>query len=131
MGALITIGINALAFYAISKILPGFKIKDEKTAFTIAVFYSFLMLLGSFLVMPLVAIVTLGLSLIAFIPVIGPLLAGSGMLVTAFTLAFGLTAIMLIVIDKMIEDFEMSSLPVAFGASFLLALINVGIRMIF
>ena len=43
-------------------------------------------------------------------------------------LAWLLTAIMLLVIDKMIEDFEMSSTSVAMVASLLLAVLNVVIR---
>lgn len=128
MGILMMVLFNAVAFYFIAKVLPGFRIKDEKTALIISGSYSFLMILGGLLVLPLVAIVTIGLSIIAIIPLIGPLLAGSGLLVTTFLVVFGLSAIMLIVIDKMLEDFEMDSLPTALIASFLLAVGNVFLR---
>ncbi len=128
MGALVTVGVNTLAFYLISKLVPGFKIKDEKTALIMALAFSFLMFIGTLLVAPFLIIVTILLSVISIVPVIGPLLAGSGILVTTFLVSFTLTAIMLIAIDKMLEDFEMSSKHVALVASFLLAVLNVVIR---
>lgn len=128
MGALVTVGVNTLAFYLISKLVPGFKIKDEKTALVMALAFSFLMFVGALLVAPLMIIVTILLSVISIVPIIGPILAGSGILVTTFLVSFGLTAVMLIAIDKMLEDFEMSSKNVALVASFLLAILNVVIR---
>ncbi|GAB1352419.1 MAG TPA: phage holin family protein [Candidatus Rifleibacterium sp.] len=128
MGTLVTVGVNTLAFYVISKLVPGFKIKDEKTALIMALAFSFLMFVGTLLVAPFLIIVTILLSVISIVPIIGPLLAGSGILVTTFLVSFGLTAIMLIAIDKMLEDFEMSSKQVALVASFLLAVLNVVIR---
>ncbi len=128
MGTLVTVGVNTLAFYVISKLVPGFKIKDEKTALIMALAFSFLMFVGTLLVAPFLIIVTVLLSVISIVPIIGPILAGSGILVTTFLVSFGLTAIMLIAIDKMLEDFEMSSKQVALVASFLLAVLNVIIR---
>ncbi|HNS08924.1 MAG TPA: phage holin family protein [Candidatus Ozemobacteraceae bacterium] len=128
MGALVTVGVNTLAFYLISKLVPGFKIKDEKTALIMALAFSFLMFVGTLLVAPFLIIVTILLSIISVVPIIGPLLAGSGILVTTFLVSFALTAVMLIAIDKMLEDFEMSSKHVALVASFLLAVLNVVIR---
>jgi len=128
MGALVTVGVNTLAFYLISKLVPGFKIKDEKTALIMALAFSFLMFVGTLLVAPFLIIVTILLSIISVIPIIGPLLAGSGILVTTFLVSFALTAVMLIAIDKMLEDFEMSSKHVALVASFLLAVLNVVVR---
>ena len=46
MGALVTVGVNTLAFYLISKLVPGFKIKDEKTALIMALAFSFLLFIG-------------------------------------------------------------------------------------
>jgi uncharacterized membrane protein YvlD (DUF360 family) len=66
--------------------------------------------------------------MLAFIPVIGPILAGAGLLVTIFLLTFIITAVVLIIIDKFMDDFEMTSPTVALIASFLLAVINVVIR---
>ncbi|GAB4280501.1 MAG: hypothetical protein Kow0029_25140 [Candidatus Rifleibacteriota bacterium] len=130
LSTVMTLGVNTLAFFIISKILPGFNIKNEKTAFLIAVAYSFLMFVAGFLVVPLTAIVAIFLAMVAFVPVIGPLLAGAGMLVTVFILTFCVSAILLIVIDKAMDDFEMTSPVVAFIASFLLAVLSVLIRMV-
>ncbi len=128
MGALVTVGVNTLAFYLISKLVPGFKVKDEKTALIMALAFSVLMFAGALLVAPVMIVVAILLSIVAVIPIIGPLLAGSGFLVTTFIVSFSLTAIMLIAIDKLMDDFEMSSISVAMISSFLLALLNVIIR---
>ncbi len=128
MSALVTVGVNTLAFYLISKLVPGFKIKDEKTALIMALAFSVLMFVGTLLVAPVLIVVTILLSIISIIPIIGPLLAGSGILVTTFIVSFSLTAIMLIAIDKIMEDFEMSSVSVALVSSFLLAILNVVLR---
>ena len=128
MGALVTLGVNTLAFIIISKILPGFNVKNDKTNFVIAVAYSILMVIASFIALPVSLMIGFLLAILAFIPVIGPVLAGAGAMVTAFILVFGITAILLIAIDKAMEDFEMTSPAVAFIASFLLAVINVVVR---
>ncbi|MDD3147299.1 MAG: phage holin family protein [Candidatus Riflebacteria bacterium] len=128
MSALVTVGVNTLAFYVISRLVPGFKIKNEKTALIMALAFSVLMFIGTLLVAPALIIITILLSIISIIPIIGPLLAGSGILVTTFVVSFSLTAIMLIAIDKLMEDFEMSSVSVALVSSFLLAVLNVIIR---
>lgn len=128
MGALITVGVNTLAFLVISKILPGFNVRNDKTNFFIAVAYSILMVVAGFLILPLTFITGAVLWLLALIPVIGPLLAGVGGLVTMFILAFGVTAILLMIIDRAMEDFQMRSPTVAFIAAFLMAVLNVAIR---
>ena len=122
--------INTGAFYGISKVLPGFKIKSEQTAFTVAVVYSILGVIAGFLVAPLVGIVTIGLMLFAFIPVIGPHIAGAGLLATVFLVSFALTVLLLIGIDKYMEDFEMDSISTTFFAAILLGVINVVARVI-
>jgi len=122
--------INTGAFYGISKVLPGFKIKSEQTAFTVAVVYSILGGMAGSLVAPLVGIVTIGLMLFAFIPVIGPLIAGAGLLATVFLVSFALTVLLLIGIDKYMEDFEMDSISTTFFAAILLGVINVVARVI-
>lgn len=129
-GALVTVGVNTLAFYLISEVLPGFEMKNKKVALLIAIAYSILMFIGGLLVFPLAAIVSLGLALISFIPVIGPVIAGAGILVTTFLITFGLTFVMLIAIDKMMEDFKMRSGYVAAIASVLLAVFSVIIRIV-
>ncbi len=128
--ALITIIINTAAFVGISKFLPGFQIKDEKTAAVIAVAYSILGYLLSIVTLPLVAIVTIGLTMFAFIPVIGPLIAGAGIFVTVFLVSFILSVIMLMAIDKFLEDFKMESPLVAVKAALALGIINVVVRAV-
>lgn len=130
-GALVTVGVNTLAFYLISELLPGFEIRNKKAALLVAIAYSILMFIGGLLVFPLAVFVSLGLAIINFIPVIGPILAGAGVLVTAFLVTFVLTFIMIVAIDKMMEDFHMRSIYVSFTAAFLLAIFSVVIRMVF
>jgi uncharacterized membrane protein YvlD (DUF360 family) len=129
--ALTTVAVNTLAFFIIAKILPGFLVKNEKTSFFIAVAYSILMAFSGLIAVPVAALVGVVLTMLAFIPVIGPILAGAGLLVTIFLLTFIITAVVLIIIDKFMDDFEMTSPTVALIASFLLAVINVVIRGVF
>ncbi len=130
IGTLLAILINTAVFYGISKILPGFRIKDEKTAAIVAVAYSILGFLAGMLATPFIIIGTIFLSLLAFIPVIGPLLAGAGIFVTIFLLTFGLSVILLIAIDKFLDDFEMDSTGTAVIAALLLAGLNTLIRVV-
>lgn len=130
VGTIATLGVNTVAFYIISKILPGFNIRSEKTAFLIAVAYSFLMFVCGYLVAPLTILVGIVLTVVAFIPLIGPLLAGAGVLVTVFFLTFAVSAVLLVGIDKGMDDFEMESKTVALIASFLLAVLSVIARML-
>ena len=130
IGTLISIIINGGAFFAISKFLPGFKVKDERTALIVSVIYSVCGLIAGMLVAPLVAIVVIFLALFAIIPVIGPLIAGAGITATVFLVFFTLSVILLIAIDKLMEDFKMESFGTAVIASLLLAFLNVGVRLL-
>jgi hypothetical protein len=89
------------------------------------------MAFSGLIAVPVAALVGVVLTMLAFIPVIGPILAGAGLLVTIFLLTFIITAVVLIIIDKFMDDFEMTSPTVALIASFLLAVINVVIRGVF
>jgi uncharacterized membrane protein YvlD (DUF360 family) len=128
--AIVTLIINSVVFYLISKILPGFRIKNDGTALAISASYSVLMAILSFFMLPIAALIGVILAFLAIIPIIGPLLAASGLLVSTFITVFGVSAILLIIIDKIMQDFEMDSVITAFIASFLLAILNVGIRFI-
>ena len=128
IGTIISVFINALAFFGISKFLPGFTIKDEKTAVIVSVVYSVLGVVAGLIVSPLVAIVVVVLAFFAFIPLIGPLIAGAGIFATVFLVFFAMSVVLLVAIDKCMEDFKMDSISTALIASLLLAGINVGIR---
>ena len=129
-GALITVGVNTLAFYMISEMVPGFDIKSKKTALLMALVYSALAAIVWFAAIPITFMLGAVFAIIAFIPFIGPLLAGAGVFVTTFMLLFGLSACLLMLIDKMMDDFKMRSPTVAVIASILLALIGVLSRVI-
>ncbi|EKD83790.1 MAG: hypothetical protein ACD_39C00447G0005 [uncultured bacterium] len=129
-GALITVGVNTLAFYMISEMVPGFDIKNKKTALMMALVYSALAAIVWFAAIPITFMLGAVFAIIAFIPFIGPLLAGAGVFVTTFMLLFGLSACLLMLIDKMMDDFKMRSPTVAVIASILLALIGVLSRFV-
>ncbi|PKL43951.1 MAG: hypothetical protein CVV41_09315 [Candidatus Riflebacteria bacterium HGW-Riflebacteria-1] len=129
-GALITVGVNTLAFYMISEMVPGFDIKSKKTALMMALVYSALAAVVWFAAIPITFMLGAVFAIIAFIPFIGPLLAGAGVFVTTFMLLFGLSACLLMLIDKMMDDFKMRSPTVAVIASILLALIGVLSRFV-
>lgn len=129
-GALITVGVNTLAFYMISEMVPGFDIKSKKTALLMALVYSALAAVVWFAAIPITFLLGAVFAIIAFIPFIGPLLAGAGVFVTTFMLLFGLSACLLMLIDKMMDDFKMRSPTVAVIASILLALVGVLSRFV-
>lgn len=129
-GALITVGVNTLAFYMISEMVPGFDIKSKKTALLMALVYSALAAIVWFAAIPITFMLGAVFAIIAFIPFIGPLLAGAGVFVTTFMLLFGLSACLLMLIDKMMDDFKMRSPTVAVIASILLALVGVLSRFV-
>ncbi len=129
-GALITVGVNTLAFYMISEMVPGFEIKSKKTALMMALVYSVLAAIVWFAAIPITFMLGAVFAIIAFIPFIGPLLASAGVFVTTFMLLFGLSACLLMLIDKMMDDFKMRSPTVAVIASILLALVGVLSRLV-
>ena len=130
MGMLISLVINTFAFIGISKMLPGFHVKNERTAIIIALVYSLLGTVSVLIAGPLVVVTTIALAVVAFIPVIGPLLAASGFVLTLFSVSFVISAILLIIIDKVMDDFKMESITTALIAAFLLAVINVVVRTV-
>ena len=129
-GALITVGVNTLAFYAISEMVPGFDIKSKKTAFMMALVYSFLAAIAWFVAIPISVALGFVFAILAFIPLIGPMLAGAGIFITTFMLLFGISACLLMLIDKFMDDFKMHSPTVAVIASILLAMVGVLSRVI-
>lgn len=129
MSALITVGVNAVAFYLISEVVPGFEVKTKKTAFLMALVYSFLAAFAWLIALPLSIMLGFVFAILAFIPLIGPMLAGAGVLITTFILLFGISAGLLMLIDKYMDDFNMRSPKVAVIASVLLAAIGVLSRL--
>jgi uncharacterized membrane protein YvlD (DUF360 family) len=130
IGTLLSVIVNAFAFYGISKALPGFRIKTEKAAVVAALAYCVLGTISGFLGFLAAGLVGVVLAVIAFIPLIGPLLAGAGALVSVFVFTFGMSVILLILIDKFMDDFEMDSPLTAIIAAVLLGFINVGARLL-
>ncbi len=129
-GALITVGVNTLAFYMISEMVPGFEVKTKKTAFLMALSYSFLAAFAWLVAMPLSLALGFVFAILAFIPLIGPVLAGAGVFITTFILLFGISAGLLMLIDKYMDNFNMRSPTVAVIASVLLAMIGVLSRLV-
>ncbi len=67
IGTLIAILINTGAFYGISKVLPGFHVKDERTALLLSLAFSILGFFAGILIAPVMGIVVLILLFFAFI----------------------------------------------------------------
>jgi len=128
-GALITVGVNTLAFYLISEMVPGFDVKSKKTAFLMAISYSFLAALAWLVALPLSLALAFVFAILAFIPLIGPLLSGAGLFITTFGLLFGVSFILLLLIDRVMDDFNMRSKTVAVIASVMLGVLGVLMRV--
>ena len=96
-----------------------------------AVAYSFLAGLAMLAALPIS--ITLGFifAMLAYIPLIGTVLAGAGKLITSFGLLFGISFALLLLIDKYMKDFAMRNRSVALIASFLIALAGVLSQFLF
>ncbi len=128
-GALITVGVNTLAFYLISEMVPGFDVKSKKTAFLMAIAYSILAGLAWLVALPISLMLAFVFAILAFIPLIGPFLSGAGLFITTFVLLFGISFGLLLLIDRIMDDFNMRSKTVAVIASVMLGLLGVLMRV--
>ena len=123
MGLIIQLLVSSLVMLLLSKTLPGFEIKNFKTAVIVALLYGVLMLFSSCLAVPLAALWN-GLDwLVSWIPIIGKL-ANLGMVIISFLLQFIVGSIMLCFVDVLIKDFKMRSIPVGIVAALIISVIN-------
>ena len=106
MNLIIQLLVSAVVFFILSKILPGFTIKDAKTAVIVALLYGVLMVLSTLLVSPLSFLTDMCAKLVSWIPIISSI-ANAGAVVVKFLLNFIIGAIMLCITDKFVKGFEM------------------------
>lgn len=128
MSLIIQLLVSALVFVVLSKILPGFQIKNFGTAVLVALIYGILMVLSSLLITPLSFISNLCVKLVSWIPIIGSI-AGIGAIVFRFILNFVVGSIMLGVTDTFLKGFKMRSFAVGVVASFLISVISCFLPM--
>lgn len=128
MGLIIQLLVSALVFVVLSKILPGFSIKDFKTALIVALIYGVLMVLSSLLVTPLSFLTDLCVKLVSWIPIINSV-ANIGAIVVKFLLNFIIGSIMLCITDKFIKGFEMRSFAVGIVAALIISVIGCFLPM--
>lgn len=121
---LVSIIVNTILFIAISQFLPGFKIKTMPTAISVAAVYGLLgALLGLFLAVPIGFAIAALFKVLAFIPIVGPLLIGLIWLplkLSAFVIGFAVSIVVLRATDHLIEDFEIDGWVTTINASALL-----------
>jgi hypothetical protein len=94
-----------------------------------AIAYSFLAALAWLVALPLSITLAFVFAILAFIPLIGPLLSGAGLFITTFGLLFGISFGLLLLIDRIMDDFNMRSKTVAVIASVMLGLLGVLMRV--
>ncbi len=128
MGLIIQLLVSALVFVVLSKVLPGFSIKDFKTALIVALIYGVLMVLSSLLVGPLGFLTDMCAKLVSWIPIISSL-ANAGAVVVKFLLNFIVGSIMLCITDKFIKGFEMRSFAVGIVAALIISVIGCFLPM--
>ncbi|MDD2624895.1 MAG: hypothetical protein PHF29_03605 [Candidatus Riflebacteria bacterium] len=117
---------TTIVFALISIFLPGFQVKGSKLNLVwLALGYLILLALSNLILLPVTGILGFLLKIISIIPIIGPAIAGAGQLVAAFVLTFGLTLILLIILDAVMDSFEMRSKWVALLASLILSVVRV------
>ncbi len=120
--------VSAAVFLILSKILPGFQIKDFKTSILVAVIYGILMVVGSLLVGPLQFLSATLVKLVSWIPLIGSI-ANIGAIILAFLLKFIIGSIMLSITDAILKDFKMNSFMVGIVAAFIISLVGCFLPM--
>ena len=123
MGLLLQLLVSSLVMLALSKLLPGFEIKDFKTSILVALIFGILMVASGLLITPLSALTKVIADLLSGIPVIGAI-ANIGARVLLFLINFIVGSIMLCITDKFLTGFKMRSFAVGIVAAFLIALIN-------
>ncbi|MBQ3643115.1 MAG: phage holin family protein [Candidatus Riflebacteria bacterium] len=123
MGLILQLLVSSLVMLALSKLLPGFEIKDFKTSILVALIFGILMVASGLLITPLSALTKVIADLLSGIPVIGAI-ANIGARVLLFLINFIVGSIMLCITDKFLTGFKMRSFAVGIVAAFLIALIN-------
>ena len=129
MGYIVQLLVSALVMFILSKVLPGFEIKDFKTSILVALIFGICMLFGILLVKPLEFLASILAAIVSYIPFIGAKLAGFGLALVQFLINFIIGSIMLCITDKFLDGFKMRSFAVGIVASFLIALIGCFIPM--
>lgn len=114
---------TAVSFFIVSRVLPGFRVKTFQTALSCAVVLWLVGLVAGFLA-PLILIPVM----LLILPVAA--LAGPLAVIPMFLLVFVLQAVMLVITDQFIEDFEIDGWGTAFLASLLMTLIQLGFALI-
>ena len=128
MQLVIQLLVSSIILLVLSKILPGFEIKDFKTAVIVAIIYGVLMVFSGLLAKPLLFIGDALVGLVSWIPVIGKL-ANLSMIIVTFLIKFIVGSIMLCFTDVIIKGFKMRSIPVGIVAAFLISLANCFLPM--
>lgn len=110
--------IDTLAFVIIAKLLPGFKMQKPATPFIAAVLYCILGYIMGIFAMPFFIA-----ALVGFAAILGPL-----SFLPILLVIFAFNVAVLVVTDKVLEDFEMVDMQTAIIASALLTGINYAVR---
>lgn len=117
---------TTVVFALISIFLPGFTVSGSKLNLVwLALGYLILLSLSNSILAPFTIALGFLLSIISIIPIIGPIIAGAGELFAAFVLTFGLTLILLIILDAAMDSFKMRSKWAALLASLILSVVRV------
>ncbi len=123
MQLIINLLVSSIILIIISKVLPGFEIKDFKTSVIVALVFGILMAASSLLVGPLSWLATFLAGLVKNIPLLGSI-ASIGAKLVLFLINFIVGSIMLCITDMFIKDFKMRSFGVGIVAAFLISVIN-------
>ena len=123
MGYVVHLLVSSIVMLILSKLIPGFEIKDFKTSVLVALIFGILMVFSGLLVSPLSWLATSIATLVSGIPLIGAI-AGIGSKILLFLINFIVGSIMLCITDKFLTGFKMRSFAVGIVAAFLIALIN-------
>jgi putative membrane protein len=115
IGIIVYLLATGLSLFLVSKVLPGFKIKSYGTAVLCALVYTFVAVGLAFL-MPLFIIPFAMLMLPAAI------LGKAGIFLFGFVIQLCMQTVLLVITDKLVDDFEIDTWSTAFIGAFLMSL---------
>ncbi len=129
MGLITQLLVSSIVMLVLSKILPGFEIKDFKTSILVALLFGVCMVFGMALASPLSFLAETIAKIVSYIPLIGEMLAGLGLSLVRFLLNFIIGSIMLCITDKFLDGFKMRSFAVGIVAAFIISIAGCFVPM--
>src|SRR5581483_4508066 len=111
LSLIMSVLLSALSFWIVSRLVPGWKLKDFPTAIVVAIVYGFLNMLAWWPAL---------IAKIALLPLFIVLPKVIAKLVIGGALSLALTVALVMITDKAVDGFEIEDVPTAIVGAFVL-----------